>query len=76
LELAMTDDLRQQLQQLIAQRFWQVDRHHRAPLHVRVVVESMMQVRIVEHQPNALLALVPNELMFEIFAHLPYNNSR
>jgi hypothetical protein len=53
------------------QRCWQPNTHNTMPPCTRQVVHTMMLIRIVEHQPKSILLLLPNELMFEIFSHLP-----
>jgi hypothetical protein len=50
---------------------WQVSKHQLAPKHIRQVVTAMMTIRLVDHQPASVLALIPNELMFLIFWFLP-----
>jgi hypothetical protein len=51
---------------------WQVNQHASAPRHVRQVVANVMLVRSVDHEPQCILQLIPNELMFEIFTFLPW----
>ena len=53
------------------QQGWSVDRHHQSPDHIRQAVTTMMTIRVVEHQPSSVLAWMPNELMFLVFAMMP-----
>jgi hypothetical protein len=55
-----------------ANLYWRPDSHYQMPQHIQIVVWTMMMVRIVEHEPRSMMVLLPNELMFEIFSHLPY----
>jgi preprotein translocase subunit YajC len=36
----------------------------------------MLLLRLVEHQPNSILVLIPNELMFCIFSFLPFEQQK
>jgi hypothetical protein len=61
--IAMTVDL--------VQHGWSVERHHQLPRHIRQAVQTMMTLRLVDHQPMSILAEIPNELMFLVFEMLP-----
>jgi hypothetical protein len=50
---------------------WQPYNHHRTSQALQAIVQSMLMIRTIDHQPNNILALLPNELMFVIFSFLP-----
>jgi hypothetical protein len=52
-------------------QYWQVYNHHQAMQDIQEAVYTLMVVRSVPHQPASILSMMPNELMFEIFARLP-----
>jgi hypothetical protein len=56
----------------VNRQHWQVDAHCRAPQQVRAIVTTIMMIQRIEHQPNSILMLLPNELLFVIFGMLPF----
>jgi hypothetical protein len=52
---------------------WQVNVHQQSPHHVQQAVVTMMTIRLVEHQPSSMLAMIPNELMFLVFSFLAWH---
>jgi ankyrin repeat protein len=55
---------------------WHPNHHHQSPQHTRAIIETMLMIRNVPHEPASILLLMPNELMFEIFSHLPLPSLR
>jgi len=47
---------------------WSPDRHHEAPSSIKQAVETMAMIRSLVDE--SALSLLPNELLFEIFAWL------
>ena len=47
---------------------WRVDRHHYGPESMKQAVERMAMIRSLVHE--SALSMLPNELLFEIAAHL------
>jgi hypothetical protein len=52
--------------------YWRVGQHRRAPVQIRNAVVTLMSIRLVEHGSTSILSLVPNEVLFIIFALLPW----